>query len=236
MDLKKKGIQFPIPSDEDLLLVQSMQQKPVTPKKSPSSSTSGQDTKLSPTQNSNSPVHQEINQRKQVREKRTAGKRKLSSGQLNKLNRDIQITQRHLEVFSELLSEMIPGQEHPEDVEMLSQVATNSQEMQVRVMELVSQVVDQPDLTMVLLEINDRMNSEMARHQRYLAKCANVTKSHKKDQEVCNLVTLAFILKNLLFDPNLYMLRFFGKTILVGKDEFFTIKYRHILPQLIIFL
>ena len=25
MDLKKKGIQFPIPSDEDLLLVQSMQ-------------------------------------------------------------------------------------------------------------------------------------------------------------------------------------------------------------------
>jgi len=183
MDLKKKGIQFPIPSDEDLLLVQSMQQKPVTPKKSPSSSTSGQDTKLSPTQKSNSTVHQDINQRKPVREKRTAGKRKLSSGQLNKLNRDIQITQRHLEVFSELLSEMIPGQEHPEDVEMLSQVATNSQEMQVRVMELVSQVVDQPDLTMVLLEINDRMNSEMARHQRYLAKCANVTKSHKKDHE-----------------------------------------------------
>ena len=25
MDLKKKGIQFPVPSDEDLLLVQSMQ-------------------------------------------------------------------------------------------------------------------------------------------------------------------------------------------------------------------
>jgi len=186
MDLKKKGIQFPIPSDEDLLLVQSMQQKPVTPKKSPSSSTLNRDTKPPQSQksaNSNSPTHQNLHQRNTVKEKRTTGRRKLSSGQLNKLNRDIQITQRHLEVFSELLSEIIPGQEHPEDVEMLSRVATNSQEMQVRVMELVSQVVDHPDLTMVLLEINDRMNSEMARHQRYLAKRANITKSQKKDHE-----------------------------------------------------
>ena len=30
MDLKKKGIQFPIPSDEDLLLVQSMQVSELT--------------------------------------------------------------------------------------------------------------------------------------------------------------------------------------------------------------
>jgi len=123
MDLKKKGIQFPIPSDEDLLLVQSMQQKPVTPKKSPSTSTLNRDTKPPQSQksaNSNSPTHQNLHQRNPVKEKRTTGRRKLSSGQLNKLNRDIQITQRHLEVFSELLSEIIPGQEHPEDVEMLS--------------------------------------------------------------------------------------------------------------------
>ena len=107
---------------------------------------------------------------------------KLSSRQLEKLKRDIAITQRHVEVFSELLSELVPGQEHPEDVALLRQVAGNTQEMQVRVMELVSQVVEHQDITVILLEINDKMNSEMARYQRYSAKSAN--KSAVKDPEV----------------------------------------------------
>ena len=107
---------------------------------------------------------------------------KLSSRQLEKLRRDITITQRHVEVFSELLSELVPGEEHPEDVALLTQVAGNTQEMQGRVMELVSQVVDHQDITVTLLEINDKMNSEMARYQRYSAKSAN--KSNVKDPEV----------------------------------------------------
>ena len=36
---------------------------------------------------------------------------KLTSDQVSKLSRDIQITQRHLAVFSELLTELVPGQE-----------------------------------------------------------------------------------------------------------------------------
>ena len=35
---------------------------------------------------------------------------RLTERQLKKLRRDIEITERHLEVFSELLSEVVPGQ------------------------------------------------------------------------------------------------------------------------------
>ena len=107
---------------------------------------------------------------------------KLTSDQVSKLGRDIQITQRHLAVFSELLSELVPGQEHPEDLEMLVGVAATSQEMQDRVMELLG-AVDSPEITASLLDINDKMNSEMERYKRYRAKCANRAAS-KKDPEV----------------------------------------------------
>ena len=107
---------------------------------------------------------------------------KLTSDQVSKLSRDIQITQRHLAVFSELLSELVPGQEHPEDLEMLVGVAATSQEMQDRVMELLG-AVDSPEITAALLDINDKMNSEMERYKRYRAKCANRANS-KKDPEV----------------------------------------------------
>ena len=107
---------------------------------------------------------------------------KLTSDQISKLSRDIQITQRHLAVFSELLSELVPGQEHPEDLEMLVGVAATSHEMQDRVMELLG-AVNSPEITAALLDINDKMNSEMERYKRYRAKCANRAAS-KKDPEV----------------------------------------------------
>ena len=107
---------------------------------------------------------------------------KLTSDQVSKLGRDIQITQRHLAVFSELLSELVPGQEHPEDLEMLVGVAATSNEMQDRVMELLG-AVNSPEITAALLDINDKMNSEMERYKRYRAKCANRAAS-KKDPEV----------------------------------------------------
>jgi len=187
IDLKKKGIQFPIPSDEDLLLVQSMQQQhqqqpvqtmqqqPQPPAKSPSSSNKSTPTHRPPTssrQSSSGSVKP-----KTIVHRRVA---RLNSIQLSKLSTDIKITQRHLDVFSELLTDMDPGQEHPEDVELLEQVAATGQEMQVRVVELVSQITDQQDVTVTLLEINDRINSEMARYQRYKAKRANRA---KKDPE-----------------------------------------------------
>ena len=105
----------------------------------------------------------------------------MSEGQLKKLRRDIEITERHLEVFTELLAEVVPGQEHPEDVSLLTEVSRTSEEMQGRIMELVSLVQDR-QITAQLLDINDKINNEMLRYERYLSKCKKL--GHSKDPEV----------------------------------------------------
>jgi len=189
IELKKKGIQFPVPSDDDLLLVQSMQPGPRSPSHSshsastpttsigglsPQSPTHSKESRHSPTKSQSS---------MEVRPRKIPRGGKLTSDQVSKLSRDIQITQRHLAVFSELLTELVPGQEHPEDLEMLVGVAATSQEMQDRVMELLG-AVDSPEITAALLDINDKMNSEMERYKRYRAKCANSNRAaSKKDPE-----------------------------------------------------
>jgi len=174
IDLKKKGIQFPVPSDDDLLLVQTMapspthsasQHKPRTPthhaNTSPATESPGAE---------QSPVKQ--SEPAAARPRSRAAYQKLSSGQINKISRDIQITQRHLDVFSELLTELVPGEEDPEDLELLIHVATTSKEMQDRVGELV-RMVEHREITVALLEINDRILSEMVRFQRYENKRRN---------------------------------------------------------------
>ena len=107
---------------------------------------------------------------------------KLTERQLKKLRRDIEITERHMEVFSELLSEVVPGQEHPEDVSLLTEVGRTSQEMQGRIMELVSILQDRQIIAQ-LLDINDKINNEMLRYERYLSKCKKLGHG-KKDPEV----------------------------------------------------
>ena len=48
---------------------------------------------------------------------------------------------------------------------------------------------------MALLEINDKMNSEMVRYQRYRAKCANRTA--KKDPEVSIIIIISSVSRSL---------------------------------------
>ena len=115
---------------------------------------------------------------------------RLTEGQVNKLRRDIEITERHVEVFTELLAEVVPGQAHPEDVALLTEVSRTSEEMQGRIMELVSVVQDR-HITAQLLEINDKINNEMIRYERYLSKCKKL--GHGKDPEVGSELCLCVI-------------------------------------------
>ena len=166
-----------MPSDDDLLLVETMAPSPAhTPQhpqptpshnsaSSPSKPKQSQSPALSPT-GSNSSAQSRPRSRASLQGGR------LTSGQINKLSRDIQITQTHLDVFGELLSELVPGEEHPDDLDMLVQVATTTKEMQDRVTELV-RMVEHREITMALLEINDRIISEMVRFERYQNKRRN---------------------------------------------------------------
>jgi len=181
MDLKRKGIEFPTPSDEDLLLVQSRQvchlitfllelttiqpapaASPVRPASSASSSSAS--SRGSKVQGPRSPVGPPNRREEQAARLPASGQ--LTQGQLRKLERDLEIAQRNMEVFSELLTELQPGQEHPEDRRLLLDVSATCREMQARVLELVG-LVQHRDLTASLLELNDQMNNQLLRFERY---------------------------------------------------------------------
>jgi len=185
MDLKKKGVEFPIPSDDDLLLVQSNNQH--SPAKSggsmSSSSSSHSQPPQTPVKKMSQPgtaVAERVNQGRASQASRLAASGILTQGQAKKLERDLEITQRNLEVFSELLSELQPGQEHPEDKKLLLDVSETCKEMQARVLELIG-VVQHREITATLLDINDNMNNELLRFERYMNNCGE--KSKVKDPE-----------------------------------------------------
>eukprot|EP00090_Calanus_glacialis_P006459 TRINITY_DN15029_c0_g1_i1.p1 TRINITY_DN15029_c0_g1~~TRINITY_DN15029_c0_g1_i1.p1 ORF type:complete len:425 (+),score=129.60 TRINITY_DN15029_c0_g1_i1:53-1327(+) len=184
MDLKKKGVEFPVPSDDDLLLVQSNQSSPSKSVTSVSSSNSSHNQSLQQPPAKASKQDSELAERvakgRKTQATRLAASGILTQGQAKKLERDLEITQRNMEVFSELLSELRPGQEHPEDKKLLLEVSQTCKEMQARVLELIG-IVQHREITASLLDINDNMNNELLRFERYMNNCGE--KSKVKDPE-----------------------------------------------------
>jgi len=184
MDLKKKGVEFPVPSDDDLLLVQSNQSSPSKSVTSISSSNSShsQSPQQPPAKASkpDSDLAERVAKGRKTQASRLAASGLLTQGQAKKLERDLEITQRNMEVFSELLSELRPGQEHPEDKKLLLEVSQTCKEMQARVLELIG-IVQHREITASLLDINDNMNNELLRFERYMNNCGE--KSKVKDPE-----------------------------------------------------
>ena len=91
---------------------------------------------------------------------------RLSDDQIQKLKQDIEIAGVNIDIFNELLTELTPGQEHPEDKQLMVDLSVTCQEMQGRVVELLS-VVENRELTSLLLDINDNINNQLLRYERY---------------------------------------------------------------------
>ena len=91
---------------------------------------------------------------------------RLSDDQIQKLKQDIEIAGVNIDIFNELLTELTPGQEHPEDKQLMVDLSVTCQEMQRRVVELLS-VVENRELTSLLLDINDNINNQLLRYERY---------------------------------------------------------------------
>jgi len=86
--------------------------------------------------------------------------------QVLKVRGDLGVTQQNMAVFSEMLSELKPGLEHPEDRSMFEALHATCRAMQSRLVELIDQVEDDK-LTADLLEVNDDMNNLFLRYDRY---------------------------------------------------------------------
>ena len=61
---------------------------------------------------------------------------------------------------------MICWQEHPEDKQLLEELGATSLEMQRRVVELLGRV-EHRQLTQLLLAVNDNINNQLLRYERY---------------------------------------------------------------------
>lgn len=90
----------------------------------------------------------------------------LSSDQMAKLRSDLDILQTNMTVFGEMLNEMTPGNEHPSDLELFQELHATLQEMQERLVELISRLAND-EVTADLLRINDHLNNLFLRYSRY---------------------------------------------------------------------
>jgi len=94
------------------------------------------------------------------------GEMSSKSEQIAKIRRDLAVTQQNMCIFGEMLTELTPGQEHPEDRTLFDQLHGACRTMQTRLVELIDKV-DDDKLTADLLEVNDNMNNLFLRYDRY---------------------------------------------------------------------
>lgn len=93
----------------------------------------------------------------------------LSPEQMTKLKNELEFVQGNMKVLSEMLTEMKPGQEHKDDLELLVDLFQTCQSMQKRIVELIEKVANE-EVTNELLRINDELNNLFMRYGRYQKK------------------------------------------------------------------
>uniref|UniRef100_A0A8C7R7S5 Target of myb1 like 2 membrane trafficking protein n=1 Tax=Oncorhynchus mykiss TaxID=8022 RepID=A0A8C7R7S5_ONCMY len=163
-ELKRKGIDFPM-SDLDVLspihtpqrvqlplshpfpIPQPQQQPPAHAVSAPSS--------VPPTYSA-----------PQVPNLGASGSINPSPEQICRLRRELDIVRGNTKVMSEMLTEMVPGQEDPSDHKLLQELNRTCRAMQQRIVELISCVSDE-EVTEELLHVNDDLNNIFLRYDRY---------------------------------------------------------------------
>ncbi|XP_036445053.1 TOM1-like protein 2 isoform X3 [Colossoma macropomum] len=86
--------------------------------------------------------------------------------QIARLRSELDIVRGNCKVMSEMLTEMVPGQEEASDLELLQELNRTCRAMQQRVVELISRVSNE-EVTEELLHVNDDLNNIFLRYERY---------------------------------------------------------------------
>uniref|UniRef100_A0A3P8W9T8 Target of myb1 like 2 membrane trafficking protein n=1 Tax=Cynoglossus semilaevis TaxID=244447 RepID=A0A3P8W9T8_CYNSE len=86
--------------------------------------------------------------------------------QIARLRSELDIVRGNVKVMSEMLTEMVPGQEDASDLELLQELNRTCRAMQQRVVELISRVSNE-EVTEELLHVNDDLNNIFLRYERY---------------------------------------------------------------------
>ncbi|KAJ8413676.1 hypothetical protein AAFF_G00081830 [Aldrovandia affinis] len=89
-----------------------------------------------------------------------------NSEQITRLRSELDVVRGNTKVMSEMLTEMVPGQEDPSDHELLQELNRTCRAMQQRIVELISRVANE-EVTEELLHVNDDLNNIFLRYERY---------------------------------------------------------------------
>uniref|UniRef100_A0A8C3YT04 Target of myb1 membrane trafficking protein n=1 Tax=Catagonus wagneri TaxID=51154 RepID=A0A8C3YT04_9CETA len=86
--------------------------------------------------------------------------------QIGKLRSELEMVNGNVRVMSEMLTELVPTQAEPADLELLQELNRTCRAMQQRVLELIPRVANE-QLTEELLIVNDNLNNVFLRHERF---------------------------------------------------------------------
>ncbi|NWH64514.1 TOM1 protein, partial [Geococcyx californianus] len=159
-DLRRKGLEFPM-TDLDMLSPIHTPQRTVYS----SNSQSGQN---SPAVNSPQQIESILHPVSLPTGRGTSSDMPITPTpeQIGKLRSELEVVNGNVKVMSEMLTELVPSQAEPSDLELLQQELNRTcRAMQQRVLELIPRVLHE-QLTEELLLINDNLNNVFLRYER----------------------------------------------------------------------
>ncbi|XP_059180481.1 TOM1-like protein 2 isoform X1 [Centropristis striata] len=159
-ELKRKGIEFPMSELETLSPIHTPQRLASAPE--------GDSTlhKFSSTPQPTPPAVPPAYTAPQVPNIHASGSINPTPEQICRLRSELDIVRGNTKVMSEMLTEMVPGQEDASDYELLQELNRTCRAMQQRIMELIS-CVSNESVTEELLHVNDDLNNIFLRYERY---------------------------------------------------------------------
>ncbi|XP_039346889.1 TOM1-like protein 2 isoform X1 [Mauremys reevesii] len=163
-ELKRKGIEFPMADLDALSPIHTPQRSvpEVDPAANMHVSQSQQKTSTS-SYSSPSPTAYPAPQAPPLN---VTGPITANSEQIARLRSELDIVRGNTNVMSEMLTEMVPGQEDSSDLELLQELNRTCRAMQQRIVELISRVSNE-EVTEELLHVNDDLNNVFLRYERF---------------------------------------------------------------------
>uniref|UniRef100_A0A2R9BZ64 Target of myb1 membrane trafficking protein n=1 Tax=Pan paniscus TaxID=9597 RepID=A0A2R9BZ64_PANPA len=110
--------------------------------------------------------------------------------QIGKLHSELEMVSGNVRVMSEMLTELVPTQAEPADLELLQELNRTCRAMQQRVLELIPQIANE-QLTEELLIVNDNLNNVFLRHERFERfRTGQTTKAPSEAEPAADLIDM----------------------------------------------
>ncbi|KAK1341549.1 hypothetical protein QTO34_017964 [Cnephaeus nilssonii] len=155
-DLRRKGLEFPM-TDLDMLSPIHTPQRTVFSSETPS----GQNSAGTDASHRGIPASTRLLCPPQLDTPLTP-----TPEQIGKLRSELEMVSGNVRVMSEMLTELVPTQAEPADLELLQELNRTCRAMQQRVLELIPRIANE-QLTEELLIVNDNLNNVFLRHERF---------------------------------------------------------------------